>query len=60
MVTLLLSQLCENADDLNEAEGIKCGVVLLGQAKGAFFPVGHLLALAHLLVEQVLADLSEA
>ena len=60
MVTLLLSQLCENADDLNEAEGIKCGVVLLGQAKGSFLPVGHLLALAHLLVEQVLADLSEA
>ena len=58
-LSFFFGHLGQDADDFNEAEGVKCCIMLLRTAQGSAFPVGHLLALTHLLVQKVLGDLSE-
>jgi hypothetical protein len=60
LVALFLRHLGEDIDNLDEAEGVECGVVLLRETQGAPLPVGHLLPLAHLQIQQVLRHLGQA
>ena len=48
--TLVQGQLLQNFDSIDKAVGVKSGIVLLRKSEWSAFPVGHLLALAHLLV----------
>ena len=58
-VTFLLCHLSKYVDDLNQAKGVECRIMLLRQPQRPLLPIGHLLALAHLLVQKVLGDLSQ-
>jgi len=57
--TLLNGHVLEDVDDVPQAVGIKCCVMLLRQTKGSLLPVGHLLTLAHLKVQQMLGHLGQ-
>lgn len=60
LVTLFLCHLRKDVDDLDQAEGVERGIVLLREAQGSSFPVGHLLTFAHLQVEQVFGHLGKS
>jgi len=57
LVALLICHLRQDGYDLYQAEGIKGCIVLLAVTQRPSLPVGHLLALAHLQIQQVLGDL---
>ncbi len=59
LVTFFNCHLRKNFDNLNETKSVKSGVVLLRKTQGPSLPVGHLLSLAHLLVQKVLGDFGE-
>lgn len=59
-VPSLLSQLSQCLDDTDKAVRIERGIVLLGEPQGPLFPIRHLLTLAHILAEEMLADLRES
>ena len=41
----------QDIDDLNQAEGVQRGVMLLAMSERSSLPIRHLFALAHLLIE---------
>jgi len=59
-VSSVLRQLRQCLDDADEAVRVERCIVLLGQPQGPLLPIRHLLTFAHILTEQMLADLRES
>ena len=59
-VSSVLRQLRQCLDDADEAVRVERCIVLLGQPQGPLLPIRHLLTFAHILAEQMLADLRES
>ena len=53
LIAFLFCHFGQDIDDLNQTEGVQSGVMLLTVSERSSLPIRHLLALAHLLIEQV-------